>query len=274
MKKQTRGFVTFVAVGCVGAVGVGWGVWRSAAPEESRVASTPAISRAASPSAAGFSPVTSTSDPTPEPTSEVAKLPPQQAPMLESDPYLPPNAFIPQPGAVAVSPTRIYGPSFTTEVQQAPVDTQTQTTETEHSETVTTPESEVTVQPSPTTPTEEPTTTPPAAGEETPTEQPQPPITAEVPPLSSPQNSSEMSSTEQSPFSAPATESSVETVPTPLISEPTPIQPRSAPNEVQPQLFSAPAAPTSATQSESTEPTTASAYSAQPAEPSAASTQQ
>ena len=125
MKRETGGIIVFIVTGCLLAIAIGVGVWRSTAP-----APTLAISArdSATPAPTGTTGATSPTDPTattqPSSTTSTA-TDPREGPVEarppatgrvtvdRSDPLLPPNAYIPAPvprGTRSVSPTTSFRP--------------------------------------------------------------------------------------------------------------------------------------------------------------------
>lgn len=134
MKKQTQGFLAFVAFGCVAAGAVGWGVWLNAAPDSARATGDISHSRYASTSVEptqAAATIPSNAPTAPSTVTDHSTRPAQQAPVLKSDPFLAPNAFIPNASDIAVVPTRVYPPASTaTATTIATVPTGIQTTNT------------------------------------------------------------------------------------------------------------------------------------------------
>lgn len=163
MRTNARGFVAFVATGCLAAGAIGWGVWRASTPEEvvtavdtSPTHSTPTIGKVDASTTMSEPPAVST-------TSVIAEVAPAPVEISKNDPLLAPNAYIPPAGQNnRVAPTRVFNPQNPIVSAQAQTSTSSSTPVTPVSSTATTtPVSSTT---SSTTP--EPTGTPTQAPEQ------------------------------------------------------------------------------------------------------------
>ncbi|MEJ5928390.1 hypothetical protein WG915_07130 [Corynebacterium sp. H128] len=219
MNTHTRGFVVFVAMGCVAAGATGWGVWRATAPDDAFAANETTTSRTASPVT-----IVTTAVPTPQPTettpgsadaSERHKMPQQQAKVSQSDPYLAPNAYIPDSQTPVTPPTRVYAPNS---LQPTPTGDHAATSP---STTATDPTPS---QPTdnPNNPTEPPVTTSPTEPSNPPTE----PTDTSVPTEPTPEQPTEVTP-EPTPTDAPTGTAPApsEETPTTSVEEPSPIDP-------------------------------------------------